>query len=296
MSATSTSMGSVMRKVPVFLEAIKIEHAAFTLPFAYLAMLLAAEGLPTWWQFIWVTVAMTAGRTAAMSLNRIIDRHLDSRNPRTAIRALPRGILTPQFMWGASIFNLALMVFAAAMLNWLCVLLSPIAIFWLVFYSYTKRFTWLSHFALGVSGSMAPMGGWIAVTGEFAWSTVLLGAAVVTWMAGFDMIYACQDYEIDLKEGLFSIPARFGIPRALIFSALSHAATALCLAAVGALLDLGLFYWLGIAAVAGLLIWEHLLVNPRDLSRINTAFFHVNSSLSAVFFVFVALETFLGIS
>lgn len=288
-------MGSVIRKVPVFLEAIKIEHAAFTLPFAYLAMLLAADGWPTWWQFIWVTVAMVAGRTAAMSLNRIIDRHLDSRNPRTAIRALPRGILTPQFMWGASIFNLALMVFAAAMLNWLCVLLSPIAIFWLVFYSYTKRFTWLSHFALGVSGSMAPMGGWIAVTGEFAWSTVLLGAAVVTWMAGFDMIYACQDYEIDLKEGLFSIPARFGIPRALIFSAFSHAATALCLAAAGVLLGLGFFYWLGIAAVAGLLLWEHLLVTPRDLSRINTAFFHVNSSLSAVFFVFVALETFVAI-
>ncbi len=295
MSATSTSMGSVIRKVPVFLEAIKIEHAAFTLPFAYLAMLLAAEGLPTWWQFIWVTVAMTAGRTAAMSLNRIIDRHLDSRNPRTSIRALPQGILTPQFMWGASIFNLALMVFAAAMLNWLCVLLSPIAIFWLVFYSYTKRFTWLSHFALGVSGSMAPMGGWIAVTGEFAWSTVLLGAAVVTWMAGFDMIYACQDYEVDLKEGLYSVPARFGIRGALIFSALAHVATALCLAAVGVLLGLGLFYWLGIAAVAGLLIWEHLLVNPRDLSRINTAFFHVNSSLSAVFFVFVALETFVVI-
>ena len=231
-----------------------------------------------------------------MSLNRIIDRHLDSRNPRTAIRALPQGILTPQFMWGASIFNLALMVLAAAMLNWLCVLLSPIAIFWLVFYSYTKRFTWLSHFALGVSGSMAPMGGWIAVTGEFAWSTVLLGAAVVTWMAGFDMIYACQDYEIDLKEGLYSVPARFGIPGALVFSALAHLGTALCLAAAGVLLNLGLFYWLGIAAVAGLLIWEHLLVNPRDLSRVNTAFFHVNSSLSAVFFVFVALETFVAIT
>lgn len=292
MSAATTSLGSVIRKVPVFLEAIKIEHAAFTLPFAYLAMLLAAEGLPTWWQFIWVTVAMTAGRTAAMSLNRIIDRHLDSRNPRTAVRALPQGTLTPQFMWGASIVMLGLMVFAAAMLNPLCVLLSPIAIFWLVFYSYTKRFTWLSHFALGVSGSMAPMGGWIAVTGEFAWSTVLLGAAVVTWMAGFDMIYACQDYDIDLKEKLFSVPARFGIAGALIFSTISHVGTALCLAAVGVLLGLGLFYWLGIAAVAGLLIWEHLLVNPRDLSRINTAFFHVNSSLSAVFFVFVALEVF----
>lgn len=296
MSATSTSVGSVIRKVPVFLEAIKIEHAAFTLPFAYLAMLLAAEGLPTWWQFIWVTVAMTTGRTAAMSLNRIIDRHLDSRNPRTAIRALPQGILTPQFMRGASIFNIALMVLAAAMLNWLCVLLSPIAIFWLVFYSYTKRFTWLSHFALGVSGSMAPMGGWIAVTGEFAWSTVLLGAAVVTWMAGFDMIYACQDYEIDLKEGLYSVPVRFGIPGALVFSALSHTATALCLVAVGMLLGLGLFYWLGIAAVAALLIWEHLLVSPGNLSRVNTAFFHVNSSLSAVFFVFVALETFVALS
>ena len=290
MSATSASVGSILRKVPVFLEAIKIEHAAFTLPFAYLAMLLAADGLPTWWQFIWVTVAMTSGRTAAMSLNRIIDRHLDSRNPRTAIRALPRGILTPRFMWGASIFNLALMVLAAAMLNPLCALLSPVAIFWLVFYSYTKRFTWLSHFALGVSGSMAPMGGWIAVTGEFAWSTVLLGAAVVTWMAGFDMIYACQDYEVDVREGLFSIPARFGIPVALITSAVSHAATALCLAAVGALLGLGLFYWLGVAATTALLVWEHLLVTPRHLTRVNTAFFHVNSSLSAVFFVFVALE------
>ena len=146
MSATSTSVMSVIRKVPVFLEAIKIEHAAFTLPFAYLAMLLAADGLPTLWQFIWVSVAMTAGRTAAMSLNRIIDRHLDSRNPRTAVRALPQGILTPQFMWGASIVTLAIMVLAAAMLNPLCVLLSPVAIFWLVFYSYTKRFTWLSHF------------------------------------------------------------------------------------------------------------------------------------------------------
>ncbi len=296
MSATSASMGSILRKVPVFLEAIKIEHAAFTLPFAYLAMLLAAGGWPTWWQFIWVTVAMTAGRTAAMSLNRIIDRHLDSRNPRTAIRALPRGILTPRFMWGASIFNLALMVLAAAMLNPLCALLSPVAIFWLVFYSYTKRFTWLSHFALGVSGSMAPMGGWIAVTGEFAWSTVLLGAAVVTWMAGFDMIYACQDYEVDLREGLYSVPARFGIPGALICSAVSHTVTALCLAAVGALLGLGLFYWLGVAATTALLVWEHLLVTPRDLTRVNTAFFHVNSSLSAVFFIFVALETFVAIS
>jgi 4-hydroxybenzoate polyprenyltransferase len=296
MSASSTSVGAVIRKVPVFLEAIKIEHAAFTLPFAYLAMLLAAEGLPTWWQFIWVTVAMTAGRTAAMSLNRIIDRHLDSRNPRTAVRALPQGTLTPHFMWGASLVMLALMVFAAAMLNPLCAMLSPVAIFWLVFYSYTKRFTWLSHFALGVSGSMAPMGGWIAVTGDFAWSTVLLGLAVVTWMAGFDMIYACQDYDIDVREGLYSVPVRFGIKGALIFSTISHTATALCLAVVGMLLGLGLFYWLGIAAVAGLLLWEHLLVNPRDLSRVNTAFFHVNSSLSAVFFVFVALEIFVELT
>ena len=241
----------------------------------------------TLWQFVWVSVAMTAGRTAAMSLNRI----MVTLAARTAVRALPQGILTPQFMWGASIVALAIMVLAAAMLNPLA-LLSPVAIFWLVAYSYTKRFTWLSHFALGVSGSMAPMGGWIAVTGEFAWSTVLLGAAVVTWMAGFDMIYACQDYDIDLREGLYSVPARFGIPKALLFSAISHTATALCLAGVGLLLGLGLFYWLGIAATAALLTWEHLLVNPRDLSRINTAFFHVNSSLSAVFFVFVALETF----
>ncbi len=281
---------SGLQKLGIFLDAIRVEHTIFALPFAYVGMVLAARGWPTAWQVFWITLAMVGGRTAAMSLNRLIDREIDARNPRTANRALPQGLLSVRFMWVAAVLSLALLAVSAALLNPLCLQLAPLAIIWLVGYSYTKRFTWLSHFALGLADAIAPMGGWIAVTGTFAWETVLLGAAVGIWIAGFDIIYACQDYEVDQREGLHAIPARFGIPTALWVSSLCHLTTVLLLVLLGLHLTLGLFYWIGVLAAALLLLWEHLLVNPRDLSKLHIAFFHVNSSIAGVLFFFTLLD------
>jgi len=275
-------------KLRTFLEAIKFEHTVFALPFAYLGMLLAAGGAPTLAQFFWITVAMGAARTLAMALNRLIDREIDARNPRTAGRALPRRLISaPEMALFAALAGVVLVV-AAWQLNPLCVQLLPGAVVVLVGYSYTKRFTWMSHAVLGLADALAPIGGWIAVTGSLAPEALLLGFAVGIWIAGFDVLYACQDVDFDRANGLHSIPARFGIPVALNVAKAAHVLTVLALVLLGLALGLGVLYWAGVVAAAGLLIYEHSLLKPDDLSRLDMAFFNINGYIAVVLFLATA--------
>ena len=275
-----------MNRLHLLLDSIKFEHSIFALPFAYIGMVLAARGFPSWERIVWITVAMVGARTLAMAANRLIDAHYDALNPRTAARALPRGLLSRAEMAGLALVGLAVMLFAAWMLNPLCLQLSPIAIAVLVGYSFTKRFTWMSHAVLGFADGMAPVGGWIAVTGSVDPPTILLGLAVLFWIGGFDVIYACQDVEFDRQVRLHSVPARFGITAALWVSAAAHVLTVALLAATGIMLELGLLYWVGLLLAAGLLVYEHLLVQPDDFSKLGVAFFNINSYVAIVIFVF----------
>ncbi|MBO8169534.1 MAG: UbiA family prenyltransferase [Thermoanaerobacteraceae bacterium] len=277
-------------KFKTFLEMIKFEHTIFALPFAYLGAFLASGGVPTGHDLLWITLAMVGARTAAMSLNRLIDRHIDAKNPRTANRALPRGLLSVGEVWVYTILSFIVLFVAAVQLNWLCVQLMPVAVFVLVIYSYTKRWTWACHLVLGVALGLAPLGSWVAVTGKIELPGVLLGLAVAFWVAGFDIIYACQDYDFDRAEGIHSIPARFGIPAALVISAALHVAAPVLLAAVGFYLKLGVFYLFGVIIAAGLLFYEHKLVKPDDLSKIGVAFLNMNGYLSTVMFLFTLLD------
>jgi len=271
--------------VRYFLEAIKVEHTVFALPFAYLGMVLAARGWPGWHAFLWITVAMAAARTTAMCSNRLIDRHVDARNPRTAGRHLPRGLLKPWQLTVAAVVSAAVFVVAAWQLNPLCLALSPIALAFLVGYSYTKFFTWTSHWILGFVDGAAAAGAWIAVRGTIELPAWLLWFAVTVWVAGFDLLYACQDVEFDRREGLHAVPARFGVAAAIRAARVSHALTAAALAAVGWVMGLGLAYWLGWLVVVGLLGYEHSLVSADDLSRLDVAFFNVNGYISVITFV-----------
>ena len=287
-----------MNKLRVFLEMIKFEHTIFALPFAYIGMVLAwrQNGMlaapvawgTLFWQFVWITVAMAAARTAAMAFNRAIDAEIDARNPRTANRPIQTGQISRRGVWAAGLIALAIMLFAAWMLNTFVLLLAPLAVMGLVGYAYTKRFTWLCHIWLGVVDGAAAAGAWAAVTADLA-SPVpwLLWAAVTVWIAGFDLIYACQDAAIDRAEGLHSIPARFGISAALRLAQIFHGLTVLLLAAAGLLAGLGWPYWLGLIIVAGLLIYEHSLVKPTDLSKVNLAFFTMNGYISVITFLAV---------
>lgn len=282
-----------MKPIRDFLELIKFEHTIFALPFAYLGMLLAAGGWPGWDKFIWITLAMASARTVAMGFNRIADRILDSRNPRTAQRPLVTGAISSRVAWSGTLIAAMLLVLAAWQLGPLPLRLLPGALLFLFGYSFTKRFTWLSHFILGFTDALAPAGAWAAVRGSLftlddlpAW---LLTALVTLWIGGFDLIYACQDIEVDRRDRLRSVPARFGIATALRLSSLSHLLTVLLLLALGWVMDLSWPYWLGVAVSAGLLAWEHSLVKPDDLSRLNLAFFNVNSYISlTLFFSIVA--------
>jgi 4-hydroxybenzoate polyprenyltransferase len=268
-----------------FLDAIKVEHTIFALPFAYLGMVLAARGWPGWHAFLWITVAMVAARTTAMAANRLIDRRIDARNPRTAGRHLPRGLLQPRDLAVAAVASALVFFLAAWQLGPLCLALSPLALAFLVGYSYTKRFTWLSHWILGFTDGAAAAGAWIAVRGTMEAPAWLLWLAVTVWIAGFDLLYACQDVEFDRREGLHSVPARFGIATALRAARASHVATALALAAAGWTLGLGVLYWVGWLVVVGLLVYEHSLVSATDLSRLDMAFFNVNGYISVITFV-----------
>ena len=261
---------------------IKFEHSVFALPFAYLGMFLAARGLPSLDQFVWITVAMVAARTLAMAANRLIDREIDARNPRTRGRALPTGRLSPPAVLAACALSLAVFLFAAAQLNPLCLALAPIAAIVVVGYSYTKRFTPLSHLALGLADAIAPVGGWLAVSGAFAVEPLLLAVAVGSWIAGFDVIYACQDVEFDRANGLHSLPARYGIATGLRLAQVLHVVTAVSLVALAPLAGLGLPYLVGCVVAAGLLVYEHRLVSPNDLSKLGVAFFNVNGYIAVV--------------
>jgi 4-hydroxybenzoate polyprenyltransferase len=288
---TSPLAGRTVKKARTLLEAIRFEHTIFALPFAYLGMILASRanhGWPGWDKLLWITLAMAGARTLAMSLNRLIDAGADAQNPRTANRALPRRLLRPAEMLALALLSGALLVVAAAQLNPLCLALTPVAMLFLVGYSYTKRFTWLCHFVLGLTDGIAPIGGWLAVNPTLSVANLvtplLLGLAVTAWVGGFDLIYACQDIAFDRSHGLHSIPARFGPARALQISEIMHGASVGLLASVGGLLDLGWPYWIGVGTVSWLLIWEHRLVNPEDFSLLDVAFFNMNGYIAVSVF------------
>jgi 4-hydroxybenzoate polyprenyltransferase len=259
---------------------IKFEHTVFALPFAFIGALLARKGLPAGWQVTWIVAAMVGARSAAMAFNRIADARYDKLNPRTSGRALPSGYLSLQFAIVFTVAMSGLFIFSAWELNSLCFFLSFPTLAILLGYSYTKRFTSLSHLVLGFSVGCAPLAAWLAIRGQFDWPPVLLSAAVMFWVAGFDLIYALQDVEFDRKAKLFSVPSRLGIGPALRLSTLFHSATVILLAATAFLSGLGFVAFAGIAIVAGILYWEHRLVTPQDLSRINVAFFNLNGYIS----------------
>ena len=276
-----------MTAIRHFLDAIKFEHTVFALPFAYVAMVLAADGWPGWHTVIWVTLAMAGARTLAMSVNRLADRFIDAANPRTARRHLPSGLLAPGQVVVAAVAAGALLLVSAYMLNPLCLALAPLAVLFLVGYSYTKRFTWLSHWILGFTDGIAAAGGWIAVRATFAPPVYVLWFALTVWIAGFDVIYACQDVEFDRRHRLRSVPARFGVPTALATARGCHVLTIAAFAVLGWMMGLGWLYWLGVTVVAGLLVYEHSLVSPGDLSRLDVAFFNVNGYIAVILFLSV---------
>ena len=265
---------------------IKIEHTLFALPFAFLGALLAANGLPALSQILWIIVAMVGARSAAMAFNRIADRNFDARNPRTATRAIPAGLLSVAFVWAFTIVAAALFLFAAAMLNRLTLILAPIALASVLLYSFTKRWTQFSHLVLGWCLSIAPTGAWIAVRGAIDSAVpLLLSLVVLLWTAGFDVLYACQDYDFDRREGLRSIPARVGIPRALWISRALHAGAFVALVALYLSTNLGPLAFAGVLATGALLIYQHRLVRADDLGRLNAAFFTTNAFVSVILLV-----------
>src|SRR5215472_4428819 len=281
---------SLTRSLRITLEMIKWEHSVFALPFALSAAMLAAHGWPEPRQLAWIVVAMIAARSAAMAFNRLVDQAIDIANPRTRARALPAGILTRQFVVGFVVFFCALFVFAAAQLNRLSLLLSPVALAIVLGYSYTKRFTRWSHLVLGFALGIAPAAAWIAVRGSLDPRILLLTAAVTFWVGGFDVLYSCQDYDFDCATGLHSLPRTFGIRRALFLARGFHIGMLALLALTVATFHLGAIAIAGVVLVAALLGWEHSLVKATDLSRLNAAFFTMNGVISVVLFVFIAAD------
>ncbi|MBD0380593.1 UbiA-like polyprenyltransferase [Paenibacillus sedimenti] len=283
-------------KLKIFLEMIKFEHSVFALPFAFMGAILGSVvlngQLPSWMQILWITLAMVGARTAAMSLNRVIDRAIDKKNPRTENRAIPAGLISIKQVSLYIILSFALLFWATSNLSSLSMKLLPIAVFFLVIYSYTKRFTWACHFVLGLTLGLAPLGGWIAVTGQFTWSSIVFYLTVVFWSTGFDLIYACQDADFDRKEGLYSLPSRFGIKAALMTARVLHALTAVGLITLFFMTHLSWFYLIGLVIAYILLYKEHRLVSPNDLSKLNAAFFTMNGVLSLVVFAFTLLDVF----
>ena len=273
---------------------IKIEHTLFALPFAFLGAVLAANGLPSAWQVLWIVVAMVGARSAAMAFNRIADRSFDAKNPRTATRAIPAGLLSVTFVWLFTTVAAALFLVAAAMLNRLTLLLAPVALGCVLLYSFTKRWTQFSHLVLGACLSIAPTGAWIAVRGEIGSAVpLLLSLVVLLWTAGFDVLYACQDFDFDRREGLKSIPARFGISRALWISRGLHAAAFLALVWLFLVTNLGPVAFAGVIATGALLVYQHRLVRANDLGRLNAAFFTTNAFVSVILLVTFGSAVFL---
>jgi 4-hydroxybenzoate polyprenyltransferase len=283
--------GSAPAPLPArFARLVKIEHTVFALPFAYVGAFLAVDGTPSGHDLLWITLAMVGARSLAMALNRLIDAGIDARNPRTAGRELPSGQLSVAQVVVFCLVSLALFLAAVWELNPLVRWLWPIPVAGFVVYPYLKRFTWVGHLWLGAVDGLAPVGAWVAITGRLPWQAWLLGAAVALWVAGFDLFYALFDEEVDRRQGLYSIVTRFGVGGAFLGARLAHAATVMCLVAAGLGLPVGALYWLGVGAVALLLAYEHSLVRPGDLRRLDTAFFTMNGVISVVFAAFVIVD------
>jgi 4-hydroxybenzoate polyprenyltransferase len=288
-------VATVIKNTRLTLEMIKIEHTLFALPFAFLGAVLAARGLPSARQILWIVVAMVGARSAAMAFNRIADRSFDAKNPRTAMRALPAGQLSVGFVWAFTIASAALFLLAAAMLNRLTLILAPVALACVLLYSFTKRWTQFSHLVLGACLSIAPTGAWIAVLGEIGSPVpLLLSLVVLLWTAGFDVLYACQDCDFDREQGLRSIPARFGIGRALWIARGLHAAAFLALVWLFVVTRLGPVAFVGVIATGALLVYQHRLVRAGDLSRLNAAFFTTNAFVSVILLATFGSAVFLN--
>jgi 4-hydroxybenzoate polyprenyltransferase len=280
----------LLRSIRITLEMIKWEHSIFALPFALTGAMLAAHGWPPAAKVLWIVVCMVAARSAAMAFNRWADADLDAMNPRTKMRAIPAGLLTRNFTAAFTVVMSVVFFFGAAELNRLTLYLSPIVLAVLFLYSYTKRFTRWSHLFLGLALGLAPAGAWIAIRGSIDPRILVLTAAVLFWVAGFDLLYACQDEAHDRSAGLLSVPATLGAERAFLIARTMHVAMVAELIALVVLFHLGPIALVGIVAVAALLLWEHLMVSPTDLSRLNAAFFTMNGVISVIFFVFVAAD------
>lgn len=285
--------GSIWKSVTIFLEMIKFSHTIFALPFAFTGAVLAAGGLPSIHQTFWILMAMVGARTAAMSLNRLIDAEIDGRNPRTKGRAIPAGLLSKGMVTLFICLSVALMLWSARMLNPLCFYLSPIALFFLVLYSYCKRFTALAHVVLGLCLAAAPLGAWIAITGSFSLPAVLLALAVLVWVAGFDILYALQDLEFDRASGLHSIPVSLGISGSLWMARLLHLLMIALLTSLYFIMQLGSLFLAGLIITVILAGYEHWLLRKGDLTKLDAAFFNMNGYISVVIFLFTLFDILL---
>ena len=283
-------MHIALDKVSVYLRMIKFSHSIFALPFAFTSAIIAASGIPDLRKIVLIVIAMVGARSGAMGLNRVIDREIDSANPRTEGREIPRGDISVFAAALLVIVSFVILVLAAYMLNPLCLKLSPVAIVVLIIYSYTKRFTWMSHFVLGLSISAAPLGAWMAVKGSFDIDIIPMVIAVIFWLAGFDVLYALQDIDFVKKYGLYSIPKRFGIKKSIYFSRIFHITSFLLLLANGMIFRLHGLYWTGMFLVAGLFLYEHSLIQEDDLSKLDIAFFNMNGYISVTVFIFTLMD------
>ncbi|MCM3761217.1 putative 4-hydroxybenzoate polyprenyltransferase [Alkalihalobacillus oceani] len=287
----------MIRKLRIILEMIKFEHTVFALPFAYFGAVLGAyivnDAWPSLSQWIWITVAMVGARSAAMSLNRVIDEQIDKHNPRTAGRAIPAGLISKVEVLFFIVISFVLLFTAAFQLNLLAVYLLPLAVFFLVIYSYTKRFTWACHLILGITIGIAPLGGWVGATGTLTWDAFILFVAVALWTAGFDVIYATQDADYDREHQLHSIPSRFGIKRALMLARLFHVISFAAFLTLFFTTPLGWLYLIGVIIAGGIMLYEHTIVSDDDLTKVNVAFFTMNGILSIVMFIFTIGDVWL---
>lgn len=281
-----------MSKLKIFLEMIKFPHTVFALPFALTSAFIASNGMPSRYQLFWIVMAMIGARTGAMSFNRLVDLEIDAKNPRTKDRPLPKGLISKEAVIFYTVVSFLLLVYSAYKLNELCFYLSPIAIIILCGYSLTKRFTHLSHIVLGLSLSGAPLGAWIAIKGNIETTALLLSLAVLFWVAGFDILYALQDYDFDRKEGLYSIPVKFGVKKSIMISRVFHSIMVLFLTLLYFLRGFGFFYLLGVVIIAILLLYEHSLVKENDLSKLDVAFFNMNGYISLIYFIFTVVDIY----
>ncbi len=284
---------NLINKTKTLLEMIKFEHTLFAIPFAIIAMMLAANVIPTLYQMFWILIALTFARTVAMLWNRIVDAKVDARNPRTKNRAIPKGLVSVRSAAVMLLISCIVFVFSAYMLNSLSFILSFPALLVIFLYSYLKRFTWLSHFVLGFVDAMAPAGAWIAIRGDLPFSIILLSGAVILWVGGFDILYSLMDLDFDRKEHLFSIPVIFGVKRAIFLSRLMHTLMVAALILFGVLYPMHVLYFTGIVFVVILLVYEHSLISPDDFSKVEKAFYETNIGVSGIMLFFSALDIFL---